>query len=120
MYSHYFGILFSDHIQDLTAAESDDEEEGRTSPKPLILQSSNQDAITGGKKSQLTHNHLSQIGKRWEAERCHHMRAEVIPNGSMGKCDLVETHKGENVFVFNSGVRREDFVATLGVGDCRN
>lgn len=48
------------------------------------------------------------------------MRAEVIPNGSMGKCDLVETHKGVNVFVFNSGVRREDFVAILGVGDCRN
>lgn len=112
--SHCFGILFTDHVQDLTAAESDDEQEGRASPRPLIFQSSHQDAITGGKKWQLTHNHSSHIGKRWEGERCHHIRAKVIPNGSMGKCDPVETHKGESVFVFNSGVRIEDFVYSRG------
>lgn len=64
LYSHCFAILFSDHIQDLMSAESDDEQEGRTSPRPLILQSSHQDAITGGKRWQLTDNHLSQIGRR--------------------------------------------------------
>lgn len=93
LYSHCFGILFSDHIQDLMSAVSDDllisdEQEGRTSPRPLILQSSYQDVITGGKKWQLTHNHISQIGKRWEGESCHHIRAKVIPNGSMEECYL--------------------------------
>lgn len=71
-----------------------DEQEGRTSPRALILQSSHKDVITGGKKWQLTHNHLSQIEKRWEGESCHHIRAKVIPNGSMEECDLVEIHKG--------------------------
>lgn len=120
LYFHCFCILFSDHIQDLMSAESDDEQEGRISPRPLILQSSHQDAITGGKKQQLIHSHLSQIGKRWEGERCHHIRAEVIPNGSIEKCDLVETRKGGSVLVFNSGVRRKDFVAILKAGNCRN
>lgn len=95
LFSHYLGILFSDHIQDLMPAESDDEQEGRTSPRPPILDSSHQNAITAEKKWQLTHKHLASIGKRWEGKRCHHMGAEVIPNGSMGKCGLVETHKGE-------------------------
>lgn len=95
LFSCYFGILFSDHIQDLTPAESDNGQEGRARPRPQILESSHQDASTAEKKQQLTHKHLAQIGKRWEGKRCHHMRAEVIPNGSMGKCDPVETHKGE-------------------------
>lgn len=95
LFSRYFGILFSDHIQDLTPAESDNEQEGRTSPRPQILESSHQDAITAEIKQQLTHKHLAQIGKRKEGDSCHHMRAEVIPNGSMGKGDPVETHKGE-------------------------
>lgn len=47
------------------------------------------------------------------------IRAEVIPSGSIEECDLVETRKGESVFVFNSGVRR-DVVAILKVGNCRN
>lgn len=36
LFSHYLGILFSDHIQDLMPAESDDEQEGRTSDFGLI------------------------------------------------------------------------------------
>lgn len=64
LFSCYFGILFSDHIQDLMPAESDDEQEGWTSPRPPILESYHQDAITAKKKWQLTHEHLAQIGKR--------------------------------------------------------
>lgn len=44
LFSRYFGILFSDHIQDLTPAESYDEQEDRTNPRPPILESSYQDA----------------------------------------------------------------------------
>lgn len=76
-------------------AESEDEQEGGTSLRPQILESSHQDATTAEKKQQLTHKHSAQTGERWEGKRCHHMRAEVIPNGSKRKCDLVETHKGE-------------------------
>jgi len=95
LFTHYFGNLFSDHIQDLMPAESDDEREGRTGPRPPILEPSHQDAITAEKKWQLTHERLPRIGKRWQGKRCHHMRAEVISNGTTGKCDPVEAHKGE-------------------------
>lgn len=47
-------------------------------------------------------------------------KGRVIPNGSIEECDLVETHKGDSVFVFNSGVRREDLVAVIKVGNLRN
>lgn len=47
------------------------------------------------KNWQLAQKHLAQLWKRWEGERCHHMRLEVIPSGSVGKCVPVETHKGE-------------------------